>query len=55
MVKSFKGNDLVELDKKVNKFLGEHNKSKVINFVATQNFMAVPKPVYIYIVEYEEE
>lgn len=55
MVKSFKGNALKELDVEVNKFLEEHIGSRVINFVATQNFGAVPKPVYIYIVEYMED
>lgn len=55
MVKSFKGNALKELDEEVNKFLEEHTGSRVINFVATQNFGAVPKPVYIYIVEYMED
>lgn len=57
MVKSFKGNVLKELDVEVNKFLEEHIGSQVINFFATQNFgaVAVPKPVYIYIVEYMED
>ena len=54
MIKSFRGNSLVELDKEVNNFLQKNNSAKVINFTATQIHTSVPKTIYIYIVEFEE-
>lgn len=54
MIKSFRGNSLVELDKEVNDFLQKNNGAKVINFTATQIHTSVPKTIYIYIVEFEE-
>lgn len=54
MIKSFRGNSLVELDKEVNDFLQKNSGAKVINFTATQIHTSVPKIIYIYIVEFEE-
>lgn len=54
MIKSFRGNSLVELDKEVNDFLQKNSGAKVINFTATQTHISVPKIIYIYIVEFEE-
>ena len=55
MIKSFRGNSLVELDKEVNDFLQKHSGAKVINFTATQIHTSVPKIIYIYIVEFGRE
>lgn len=54
MIKSFRGNSLVELDKEVNDFLQKNSGAKVINFTVTQIHTSVPKIIYIYIVEFEE-
>lgn len=54
MIKSFRGNSLVELDKEVNEFLQKNSGAKVINFTTTQIHTSVPKIIYIYIVEFEE-
>lgn len=54
MIKSFRGNSLVELDKEVNGFLQKNNGAKVINFTATQIHTSVPKIIYVYIVEFED-
>lgn len=54
MIKSFRGNSLVELDKEVNDFLQKNSGAKVINFTATQTHTSAPKIIYIYIVEFEE-
>lgn len=54
MIKSFRGNSLVELDKEVNDFLQKNSSAKVINFTATQIHTSVSKIIYIYIVEFEE-
>ena len=55
MIKSFRGNSLVELDKEVNDFLQKNSGAKVINFTATQIHTSVPKIIYIYIVEFGRE
>lgn len=54
MIKSFRGNNLTELDKEVNAFLVGHTNAKVVNFQAVNSGGSVPKIIYIYIVEFEE-
>lgn len=53
MIKSFKGNSLVELDKEVNLFISDKINANIVNFTSTQ-INNVPRMVYIYVVEYEE-
>lgn len=53
MIKSFRGNNLTELDKEVNAFLEKYGNAKVVNFQAVNSGGAVPKIIYIYIVEFE--
>lgn len=53
MIKSFKGNSLVELDKELNLFISDKINANIVNFTATQ-INNVPRMVYIYVVEYEE-
>ena len=55
MIKSFRGNSLVELDKEVNDFLQKNESARVINFTATQIHTSVPKIIYIYIVEFGKQ
>lgn len=55
MIKSFKGNSLVELDKEVNSFIADKFNVSIINFTATQINLPVPKMIYIFVVEYEEK
>lgn len=54
MIKSFRGNNLTELDKEVNAFLEKHMNAKVVNFQAVNSGGSVSKIIYIYIVEFEE-
>lgn len=54
MIKSFRGNNLTELDKEVNAFLEGYMNAKVVNFQAVNSGGSVPKIIYIYIVEFEE-
>lgn len=55
MIKSFRGNNLTELDKEVNAFLEKYGDAKVVSFQAVNSGGAVPKIIYIYIVECEKE
>ena len=55
MIKSFRGNNLTELDKEVNAFLEKYGNAKVVNFQAVNSGGAVPKIIYIYIVEFGRE
>lgn len=55
MIKSFRGNNLTELDKEVNAFLEKYGNAKVVNFQAVNSGGAVPKIIYIYIVEFSRE
>lgn len=54
MIKSFRGNNLTELDKEVNAFLEKYINAKVVNFQAVNSGGSVSKIIYIYIVEFEE-
>lgn len=55
MIKSFRGDSLVELDKEVNIFLEKYPKAKVIHFQAVDAARSVSKLIYIYIVEFERD
>ncbi len=54
MIKSFRGNNLTELDKEVNAFLERYMNAKVVNFQAVNSGSSVSKIMYIYIVEFGE-
>ena len=55
MIKSFRGNNLTELDKEVNAFLEKYGNAKVLNFQAVNSGSSVSKLIYIYIVEFSRE